>query len=145
VSLAHWPLCEVGSEVGSDTELGINAFICMTVARLVYFIVPEKKVWGVEATWLTRLFVGFDFVFFLIQAVGGSMASSPDYKEGVRIGQKIYMAGIGVQLGFVIIFGLWTGRFYKEASRSHQPTHVVRRAKILTWVLEAALILIMVS
>lgn len=82
---------------------GINTFVYMTIARLIYMTIPEKKIWKFRAMRLTVLFVWLEITCFLVQAIGGSMLSGED-KNAVRIGQKIYMAGIGLQLGLIVVF-----------------------------------------
>ncbi|KAF7542950.1 hypothetical protein G7046_g10086 [Stylonectria norvegica] len=94
--------------------LWINAFAYMTVARMVYFTLPEKKIWGVRAIRLTVIFVWLDVVCFLIQGGGGSLLSNNGNAHLISIGQKVYMAGIGIQMGFVIIFGTMTANFYQK-------------------------------
>jgi hypothetical protein len=114
----------------------------MTVARMVYFALPDKQVWGIKAIRLTVLFVWLDVVCFLIQVGGGSILSSDDIKV-VQIGQKIYMAGIGVQMGFILIFGSMTIAFYLKLRQLSG--NQIKRVKILTWAMLALLILILVS
>lgn len=114
----------------------------MTVARMVYFALPDKQVWGIKAVRLTVLFVWLDVVCFLIQVGGGSILSSDDIKV-VQIGQKIYMAGIGVQMGFILIFGSMTIAFYLKLRQLSG--NQIKRVKILTWAMLALLILILVS
>jgi len=126
--------------------LWINAFVYMTVARLVHYLLPAKKVWGIKATWLTRFFVGLDIVSFLVQAVGGSMLSNndPDSYQTVRTGQQLYMAGIGVQLAFVVIFSAMTVGVFLAVRREGRLGPDLKRAKILIGILLAVLVLIMV-
>ncbi|KAJ3480818.1 hypothetical protein NLG97_g7976 [Lecanicillium saksenae] len=122
--------------------LWINAFAYMTVARMVYFGLPEKKIWGVRAIKLTVLFVWLDIVCFIVQLGGGGMLSNNDNANLTRIGMKIYTAGIGLQLGFVVIFGVMTAWFYR---RMHQVSRggSMGRLRFLIWTLLAVLILIM--
>jgi hypothetical protein len=126
---------------------GINAFVYMTVARLIYFAHPDQKVWGVKATWLTKSFVWLDIVSFIVQAAGGSMLSNNESPETIRAGQQVYMVGIGVQGAFVIVFAAMTVAFYL-AIRNRTTTDSsgnIKRVKILTWIAFVVLVLIMVS
>jgi len=75
----------------------------MVVARLVHFLLPERKV-VLTARWIAKVFVAADILSFGVQAVGGSMLADDEDEERARMGQKIYMGGIGIQLGFVLIF-----------------------------------------
>jgi RsiW-degrading membrane proteinase PrsW (M82 family) len=127
--------------------LWINAFVYMTVARLVNYILPSQSIWGIKATWLTRFFVGLDIVSFLVQAAGGSLMSNqdPDSQNVVRTGQQVYMSGIGIQLGFILVFGALTVAFYMAMAKEARFDRDIRRTKMLVWVLLAVMVLIMVS
>lgn len=136
--------------------LWINAFAYMTVARLVYFLLPEQRVWGIKATWLTKIFVGLDIVSFLVQAAGGSLMSNQDADSAdiIRTGKDVYMAGIGLQGAFILLFSVMTWQFYrrmlaitKEAG-DYAPSaggRVTWRAKALVLAVYAVLFLILVS
>ncbi|KAI3573800.1 hypothetical protein IWW34DRAFT_823748 [Fusarium oxysporum f. sp. albedinis] len=69
-------------------ELGVNAFVYMTVARMVHFGFADKQIWNIKATKLTILFVWIDVVCFLVQAGGGGMLSIKDEPNIARIGTK---------------------------------------------------------
>lgn len=89
----------------------------MTVARGVYVGLPGKKIWGIGATRLTMIFVWLDVVCFIVQGVGGSVLSG-DFAAGVKnIGMRVYTAGIGLQLGFVVVFTGMTVSIYWEMRR----------------------------
>ena len=114
----------------------------MTVARLVYFALPDRQVWGVRATWLTRLFVWLDILSFIIQAAGGiTMAQD----GAVRIGQNVYTAGLAFQGFFILIFGVMAQAFYVKMNRLNRADKNVTRVKLLVWIMYAVLLLIMVS
>ncbi|TQW00796.1 hypothetical protein V2A60_001837 [Cordyceps javanica] len=125
------------------SPLWINTFVYMTVARMVYFGLPDRKIWGVRAIKLTVLFVWLDVICFLVQLSGGGLLSNNDNADLTRIGMKIYTAGIGLQLGFVVIFGVMTAWFYhrmRQVSRGRG----MGRLQLLIWVMLAVLMLIMV-
>ena len=84
----------------------INAFVYMTLGRMVYYFLPERKVLGITATKLARYFVCMDILSFAVQAVGGSMASggTNESPDAVMAGIHVYMAGIGLQEFFIILF-----------------------------------------
>ncbi|KNB07191.1 hypothetical protein FOXG_08448 [Fusarium oxysporum f. sp. lycopersici 4287] len=84
--------------------LWINAFVYMAVARMVYFRMPDRKLLGIKAIRMTLLFVWLDIILFLVQGAGGSMLSNNDDMNVIRIGQKLYMAGVGLQLAVIVIF-----------------------------------------
>ncbi|KAK4150640.1 hypothetical protein C8A00DRAFT_46028 [Chaetomidium leptoderma] len=75
--------------------LWINAFVYMVVARLVHFLLPanSQRILGLSPRWLAKAF-----------AAGGGMLAGQDGGETVEMGQRVYMAGIGVQLLFVVLF-----------------------------------------
>ncbi|KAJ9414329.1 hypothetical protein QL093DRAFT_2106797 [Fusarium oxysporum] len=88
----------------------INAFIYMIVARLVHLVIPQRRVAGISAQWLAKIFVIFDVMCFIIQAAGGGMLAS-DNADTSKLGQHIYMVGIGIQLGCVVVFLVIHGLF----------------------------------
>ncbi|EGX90799.1 RTA1 domain protein [Cordyceps militaris CM01] len=123
--------------------LWVNAFAYMTVARMVYYGLPEKKIWGIRAVKLTVLFVWLDIICFLVQLGGAALLSNNDNANLTSIGMKIYVAGIGLQLGFVVIFGVMTAWFYhrmRKVSRGRS----MGRLRFLIWTMLAVLVLIMV-
>lgn len=125
-------------------RLGINAFAYMTVARMIYLGLPEKKIWGIKAVRLTTLFVWLDIVCFLVQLGGGSLLSNNDNANLIRIGMKLYTAGIGIQLGFVVIFGGMTMWFYYRMHQLSGERGGMGRMRYLIWALLAVLALIVV-
>lgn len=116
----------------------------MTVARMVYFGLPNKKIWGVRAVKLTVVFVWLDIVCFLVQLGGGVLLSNNDDAGLTRIGMKVYTAGIGLQLGFVVIFGTMTAWFWRRM-RQVSRGQSMGRMRFLIWSMLAVLVLIMVS
>ncbi|KAF5647333.1 phospholipid-translocating ATPase [Fusarium sp. NRRL 52700] len=92
--------------------LWVNAFVYMAVARMVYFRMPDRKLLGIKAIRMTLLFVWLDIILFLVQGAGGSMLSNNDDMNVIRIGQKVYMAGVGLQLAVILIFIGITAFFY---------------------------------
>ena len=119
----------------------------MVVARLVHFVLPQERILGMSPRWLAKIFVAADIVSFLVQAVGGSMLANNEDNNIADIGQKVYMAGIGVQLFFVIVFGVVTAVFYRNLDqRITQGTMVRSTAWVrpLVWVLIGVILLIVV-
>ncbi|KAI1014986.1 hypothetical protein LB503_003750 [Fusarium chuoi] len=92
--------------------LWVNAFVYMAVARMVYFRMPDRKLLGIKAIRMTLVFVWFDIILFLVQGAGGSMLSNNEDVNVIRIGQKVYMAGVGLQLAVILIFIGITAHFY---------------------------------
>jgi hypothetical protein len=94
--------------------LWINAFVYMTFSRMVYFFIPEKKM-VLKATSMAKYFVTFDIFAFIVQAVGGTMASPGSGPNVIQTGINVYMAGIGVQEFFILCFLALMVMFHKRA------------------------------
>ncbi|KAI9826697.1 MAG: hypothetical protein M1826_006579 [Phylliscum demangeonii] len=84
--------------------LWVNAFVYMTFGRMIYYFLPEKKLFGIKAPSLARYFVGLDIVSFIIQGVGGSMISPGADPKVIQTGIHVYMGGIGLQEFFIVVF-----------------------------------------
>ncbi|KAI9040333.1 alkaline D-peptidase [Aspergillus affinis] len=85
--------------------LWINAFLYMTIGRLIYFFIPDKRLGGITAKRYGQLFVWLDIVAFLVQAVGAVMTSNTQATNAeIMRGVHIYMGGIGLQELFILIF-----------------------------------------
>ncbi|KAL6890071.1 RTA1 like domain-containing protein [Trichoderma evansii] len=100
--------------------LWINAFAYMVISHLIYFLHPKQAVLAIPARWLAKGFVAADIISFIVQAAGGGLMVDQDSKENVDLGRKVYMAGVGVQLFFVVIFVIAVISFY------HQVSHGIR-------------------
>lgn len=119
----------------------------MIVARLVHFVIPQRRVAGISAQWLAKIFVILDIMCFIIQAAGGGMLASDD-ADTSKLGQHIYMVGIGIQLGCVVVFLVIHSLFYREFSlnaRIGEPETRSRWIKPLCWVVYIVLVLIVLS
>jgi hypothetical protein len=84
------------------TVLGINAFIYMTFGRLVHYFHPDRHCAGLKAASIAKYFVWADVASFIVQAAGGMMLNPGSGADAQKIGLKIYMAGVGVQEGFIV-------------------------------------------
>ncbi|KIW93834.1 uncharacterized protein Z519_05149 [Cladophialophora bantiana CBS 173.52] len=93
-----------------------NAFVYMVAGRMIHFLIPDKKVVGISARRLTLIFVMCDILSFLIQSSSSSLMSSDNYST-VKIGIKVYMAGVGVQEFFIVLFSILAGRFQNLMNR----------------------------
>lgn len=120
----------------------------MTVARLVHFLHPRRRLAGLSAQWLAKCFVTVDVLCFIIQAAGGAMLADQDNSDTADLGRKVYMAGVGVQLGCVVVFLTIHTLFHREISQN------ARSGKVrilsfwttpLLWATYAVLALIVVS
>ncbi|KAH6965725.1 RTA1 like protein-domain-containing protein [Fusarium venenatum] len=121
--------------------LGINAFVYMGVARMVYFSMPAQKLLGIKAVRMTLLFVWLDVILFLVQGSGGIMLSNTDAdSDMVDIGMKVYMAGVALQLAVVLIFTSITVFFYFKLRQLEGRS--MGRMKWLIWTMVVVLMLI---
>ena len=127
----------------------INAFVYMTLGRMVYYFLPEKKVAGITARKLATYFVCMDILSFAVQGVGGSMASGGQQESAsaVMTGIHVYMAGIGLQEFFILIFLCLAISFHRrmlflEKSGALVTIHLNPRWRPLLYALYATLGLI---
>lgn len=140
------PLCKYSRNINrsSLTSSGINAFVYMAVARMVYFRMPGQKLLGIKAIRMTLLFVWLDVILFLVQGSGGVLLSNTDADSNiVNIGMKIYMAGVALQLVVVLIFTGITVFFYFKLRQVEGRS--MGRMKWLIWTMVVVLALIVVS
>ncbi|KAL2258968.1 hypothetical protein VTK26DRAFT_7516 [Humicola hyalothermophila] len=84
--------------------LWINAFAYMTFARMVYYWHPEQKVLGLAAKRIALWFVLADILCFIVQGVGGVMATPTASPSVVSTGLDIYLAGMGIQQACIVFF-----------------------------------------
>lgn len=124
----------------------------MVVARLIYFLLPpnSQRILGLSPRWLAKAFVAVDVISFFIQAAGGGMLAGQDGGDMVQTGQRIYMAGIGVQLAFVVIFAVVTILFTVRLEHLMglellEVRHNVTVTRHLVWSMLAVIGLIVVS
>ncbi|PKK53922.1 hypothetical protein CI102_1171, partial [Trichoderma harzianum] len=96
--------------------LWINAFAYMVVSRLIYFLHPKQRALRIPARWLAKGFVAADVISFIVQAAGGALMADQHSTENASLGRKVYMAGVGVQLFFVLIFVVVVTSFYRQIS-----------------------------
>ncbi|EPS29314.1 putative lipid transporter atnI [Penicillium oxalicum] len=82
----------------------INAFLYMTLGRMIYFFLPEQKLHGISARRFGTIFVWLDIIAFLVQAAGALLAGNQDTGKLITIGLNIYMGGIGLQEAFILCF-----------------------------------------
>lgn len=130
--------------------LVVAAFNYMLFGRLLRTYSNDAKALGVSATWVTRIFVGFDVISFLTQSAGaGLLSSAKDDRKKSENGQHIVMGGLVIQL---VAFGFFTAvavRFHMKVRRLQKmPTNFKSRAeewRPLLFCLYASCILIMLS
>lgn len=84
--------------------LWINAYIYMLLGRMIHFFLVDDRIFGLRARRITKCFVWFDVIAFLIQASGGLMVTPEASVKTQKLGLNIYTAGVAVQLFFLAIF-----------------------------------------
>ena len=121
----------------------------MTLGRMIYFYLgPDpvnQRVFGVRATKLTLLFVGLDITAFIIQGIGGSMASGNPPEHTMKLGFHIYTGGVGFQQLAIILFTVLAYRFQvrlREVNHGSDPARSPIAARRLLYALYTALALI---
>ncbi|RAK71482.1 RTA1 domain-containing protein [Aspergillus fijiensis CBS 313.89] len=98
--------------------LWINAYIYMIFGRMVYYFLPEKKVAGIRAEKLAKIFIWLDVSSFIVQATGGIMDS--DFSNEMdKIGLHVYTAGIAVQQFFIVCFIGLLIAFHRRMRQGH--------------------------
>lgn len=86
------------------TISGINAFLYMTLGRMLYFYQPGRKIFHISARRFGTVFVCLDIFAFIVQVAGALMSSAQDSGNIVMTGLHIYMGGIGLQEFFILCF-----------------------------------------
>jgi uncharacterized membrane protein HdeD (DUF308 family) len=131
--------------------LWINAFVYMTAGRLVYFLHPKKRLWGIEAVKMGRWFVWLDILSFIVQEAGGLMMNQENGAKVMEIGKNVYMSGVDVQQLFILMFSGMIVKFHVDVLGLGQNDQLcdandsrrrVARWKWLTYTLYAVLGLI---
>ncbi|KAL6809702.1 RTA1 like domain-containing protein [Trichoderma sp. SZMC 28015] len=91
--------------------LWTNAFVYMVFGRMVWNYTDDRRVWRVKAQHFGFMFVLLDIVSFVIQVYGAARATAKDAPtDKVLQGLHIYMAGVGIQQLFILVFCLFALR-----------------------------------
>ncbi|KAL6885707.1 RTA1 like domain-containing protein [Trichoderma evansii] len=99
------------------SPLWVNAFDYMVLSRMIYYFLRSRSLFSVPATAIAVIFVTLDFVSFVIQVVGGSMAGPTSSAEDQLKAIHIYMGGIGLQQFFIFVFIALAAAFQIEMKR----------------------------
>lgn len=87
--------------------LWINAFLYMTLGRMVWFFDERKKLAGLSPQRFGSIFVWLDVFSFLVQATGAIISQQTGVPNStIMLGLHVYMVGIGVQEFFVLCFSI---------------------------------------
>ncbi|EDU42147.1 RTA1 domain containing protein [Pyrenophora tritici-repentis] len=124
----------------------VNAFAYMVFARIVHFYSPTRKVWYLSPSVLALVFVTLDIVSFVIQLVGGGMAGPGATPEAQRKGLNLYMGGIGMQEGFIVLFTGLVIKFHRDQIQAERVGRLAADKiggwRWLTWALYGCLLAI---
>lgn len=124
--------------------LWINAYVYMTVGRLIWTFHPDKKIWKIKAISIGKYFVWLDILSFFIQAIGGVMLSPGSSQTVQKTGKNVYMTGVGIQELFIILFTALIVAFHVQVQRLEKTGNgpANKRWKWLTYALYVVLALI---
>ena len=86
----------------------------MVLGRMIHFFLPSHSVFSIPASTLAIAFVSLDFVSFVVQLIGGSIAGPTSPESQVMKGIHVYMGGIGLQQFFVFVFLGLAAKFHAE-------------------------------
>lgn len=125
---------------------GVNAFDYMVLGRMIYYYIPSRSLLGMPAPIIAALFVLLDIVSFVVQLVGGSMAGPSAPPQDQLRAIHVYMGGIGMQQGFIVLFLFLAIRFHvvMGRGRAQSTTATLNGWRPLVLVLYASLAFITV-
>ncbi|ESZ96750.1 hypothetical protein SBOR_2894 [Sclerotinia borealis F-4128] len=96
-------LATVSRIFGLLAPLWINAFVYMVLGRMIYFFIPDQKVWGMRGIRIAKVFIWLDVIFFIAQLAGAVLISPGAEHTTLKIGIHIYMGGIAFQELCIVI------------------------------------------
>lgn len=125
--------------------LWVNAFDYIVLARMINFFVPERRIGIFKPSLLAKIFVLLDFGSFIIQMIGGFMATGTSEQQ--MNGIHVYMAGIGIQQFFIVCFLVLAVQFHRLMLKLDQNGRLFgdkKKWRKLLYVLYASLLFITV-
>ncbi|THC98405.1 hypothetical protein EYZ11_002124 [Aspergillus tanneri] len=129
------------------SPLWVNAFDYMVLARMIYFFIPDHRIGIFKPSLLAMIFIVLDLASFITQLVGGSMAGVGQPEDQIMKGIHIYMAGIGIQEFFIVIFLIIAILFHRQMlylDRRGELTGLKAKWRPLLYALYASLLFITV-
>ncbi|CAJ2504720.1 Uu.00g121140.m01.CDS01 [Anthostomella pinea] len=96
------------------SPLWVNAFVYMVLGRMIHMFVPSRNIFSIPAPIVAAGFVAFDFMSFVVQLVGGSMAGPTAPANQQLNAIHVYMGGIGIQQFFIVVFVGFAAKFQLE-------------------------------
>ncbi|KAF2676893.1 RTA1-domain-containing protein [Lentithecium fluviatile CBS 122367] len=92
------------------------ASIYIILGRIILLVDGERYA-PIRQRWLTKIFVTGDVISFLVQGGGGGIMGSGTEK-GMKIGEKLVLVGLFLQLFFFAIFVIVAGTFHYRLVRA---------------------------
>ncbi|KAL4786814.1 RTA1 like protein-domain-containing protein [Aspergillus varians] len=121
--------------------LWTNAFVYMVMGRMVWNFTDDVQVLRLRPWRFGSLFVILDIIAFIIQVYGAGQASGNDVSfSDEMLGLHVYMAGVGAQQLFVLMFVVCAISFHRKILRQRRPD--LPKALLLLYVLYACLALV---
>jgi hypothetical protein len=119
----------------------------MVLGRMVYFYLPEQKLFHIPGNHFSRYFIWLDILAFLVQLGGGAIVSGTNVKpKTLQLGIHIYMGGIGLQQFFILIFTSLAIMFHRKVNKLQAQGQYVKPGwKRMLFTLYASLALITAS
>jgi hypothetical protein len=106
----------------------LAASIYMILGRIILLTDGEKYAL-VRRTWLTKIFVGGDVLSFLAQGAGGGILSSAKGdKDKKKLGERLIVVGLFIQLLFFGVFVIVSALFQRKAK-----DHLAKVPADITW------------
>ncbi|PYH40346.1 RTA1 domain-containing protein [Aspergillus saccharolyticus JOP 1030-1] len=121
--------------------LWTNAFVYMVMGRMVWNFTNDARVLCVRPWHIGWFFVVLDIIAFIIQVYGAAQAAGNNVSTDTEMaGLHTYMAGVGVQQLFVLVFIVCAIFFHRKILQQRRPD--TNQALLLLYVLYACLALI---
>ncbi|RSM10751.1 hypothetical protein CEP52_003396 [Fusarium oligoseptatum] len=95
------------------------ASIYMILGRLIRTL-DAQHLFFIPVNWVTKIFVAGDVLSFTLQASGGALASGKTI-DLYRLGEKVIVAGLFVQIGIFGLFVISTALFHSKIRKNPTP------------------------
>ncbi|KAJ4289044.1 hypothetical protein N0V90_011386 [Kalmusia sp. IMI 367209] len=106
------------------------ASIYIILGRIILLTDGEKHSL-IRQKWLTKIFVAGDVISFLVQSGGGGIQASGT-ESSMKVGEKLIIVGLFIQLAFFGFFVLVAGLFHTRLQR-HGPASATVNLEALPW------------
>ncbi|KAJ5928913.1 hypothetical protein N7466_007869 [Penicillium verhagenii] len=121
--------------------LWTNAFVYMIMGRMVWNFTDDAQILRLRPWRFGLIFVILDIIAFIVQVYGAAQAAGNNVSYSTEMtGLHIYMAGVGIQQFFVLVFVIYAISFHRKILRQQRPDR--KKALLLLYILYACLALI---